>query len=405
MPCTGVVIGAAGSGTRLGLGMPKAFVPVGNTTMLVRALRGLAELSGDIAVVVAVPPNDDAAQRLARESLAALVGTFGARLIHASTVPGGETRFDSVRAAIRALPERCDTILVHDAARALTPGDVFERVANEVRARETGIVPVLPVVDTLKAVDDTGQVIATPDRETLRAAQTPQGFPAEALRAAYETGDSAATDDAGTFEAAGGVVCTVAGDPLAFKITTAEDLARAEQLVAEHAPVTSAVPVMPDLRVGVGTDIHAFDEHSECWLAGLHFPDEPGLSGHSDGDAASHAIVDALLSAAGLGDIGTLFGTDDPRFAGAHGRVFLTATRELLESEGWRIHNAAVQVVCRRPRFGDRAAEAAQLLSQVLGAPVSVAATTSDGLGFMADTQRGGVFAFATACISRPATH
>ncbi|MFD2674376.1 bifunctional 2-C-methyl-D-erythritol 4-phosphate cytidylyltransferase/2-C-methyl-D-erythritol 2,4-cyclodiphosphate synthase [Gulosibacter bifidus] len=426
MTCTGVVIGAAGNGTRLGLGTPKAFVPLGGSAMLVHALRGLSAIAGDVAVVVAVPPEDAEAQRQARASLAAVAGQFGQRLIHASTVPGGDTRFASVRAAVDALPDRCDVVLVHDAARALTPPEVFARVADAVRESNCGIVPVLPVVDTLKRVNGHDNVTETPVRSELRAAQTPQGFPAQALRDAYARGTDAATDDAATFAQAGGQVRTVPGDALAFKITTPDDLARAERILADRANVTTADaatepeqpggvardghPVaatsqlpwpMPEMRVGVGTDIHAFDANSECWLAGLHFPDAPGLSGHSDGDAAAHAVVDALLSAAGLGDIGALFGTEDPRFAGAHGRVFLTATRELLESEGWQIQNAAVQVVCRRPRFGDRASEASALLSEILGAPVSVAATTSDGLGFMADTSNGGVFAFATACLIR----
>lgn len=397
MTCTGIVIGAAGSGTRLGRNMPKAFVPVAGETMLARSLRGLSDLPGATAVVVAVPPGDEHANRQAEEALASLSDLLGERLVHATTIAGGQTRFDSVRAALQALPEACDAVLVHDAARALTPPELFVRVAQAVREYDCGVVPVLPVVDTVKTVDDTGTVVATPDRATLRAAQTPQGFPAASLRAAYEAGQSTATDDAATYAANGGNVRTVTGDPLAFKITTPQDLERAECLMND----TPAASALPEIRVGIGTDIHAFDAAAPCWLAGIHFPHEPGLSGHSDGDAAAHALVDALLSAAGLGDIGTLFGTDDPQFAGARGSVFLTVTRERLAQAGWQIQNAAVQVVCRRPRFGARAAEASSVLSQLLGAPVSVSATTSDGLGFMADTTDGGVFAFATACLRR----
>lgn len=396
VPCTGVVIVAAGSGTRLGFGVPKAFVPLGGEPMLAHAVRALAALPGRVAVAIAAPPADAARREIAQSTLTALAGDLGReRLVSASVVDGGASRYASVQAALAQLPEECDVILVHDAARALTPGALHERVAGAVRATGHGIVPGLPVVDTIKRVDDAERALETVDRAPLRAMQTPQGFPAAALRRAYERGSDADTDDAATFAAAGGTVEIIAGHEDAFKITTAHDHARAERELALRRGTAG------ELRVGIGSDIHAFDNESPCWLAGLYFPGEPGLSGHSDGDAASHALVDALLGAAGLGDIGSNFGTDDPRFANAHGEVFLQATRELLEAAGWRIRNAAVQVICRRPRFGDRTAEASARLGEVLGAPVSVSATTSDGLGFMADVSGGGVFALATALLQK----
>jgi 2-C-methyl-D-erythritol 4-phosphate cytidylyltransferase/2-C-methyl-D-erythritol 2,4-cyclodiphosphate synthase len=384
-----VIVVAAGSGTRLGHAEPKAFVPVAGRTMLARAVDAVLGMHETPHLVLVVP---DGRVDEARAEVAGAVEAAGAPL---DVVSGGASRQESVANGLALLPRIVDTVLVHDAARPLTPSLVFDEVVQAVRSRGHGVIPAVDVADTIKRVDDSHRVVDTVDRSTLAAVQTPQGFPREALDRAYATAVAEFTDDAALVASIGLPVDVVPGDARAFKITLVSDLHRAEQLARERdAPQATAVP-----RIGTGVDVHAFsdDPATPLWLAGLEWPGERGLSGHSDGDAASHAVVDALLSAAGLGDLGTIFGTDDPALAGAHGTVFLERARDLVERAGYRIGNVSVQLVGNRPKLAPRRAEAEAVLSGALGAPVSVSATTSDALGF---TGRGeGVTAIATAVV------
>ncbi|KAA9085359.1 2-C-methyl-D-erythritol 4-phosphate cytidylyltransferase [Microbacterium radiodurans] len=388
VPRVAVIVVAAGSGTRLAGGAPKAFVGIDGSSILRHALDGIAA-APPAQVVIVVPSGREGDARTEALSV------FGDRNELVTVVAGGATRQQSVAAGLAALWADVDTVLVHDAARALTPPAVFARVIDEVRRSGAGVIPMRPVVDTLKRVAD-AVVTEAVDRTPLVAAQTPQGFPRAALEDAYARAGAEHTDDAALFAAAGHEVRTVDGDDLSFKITTPADLDRARHLLRSGAPAASAAPLaLP--RVGTGTDVHAFGGDAPLRLAGLTWPGEPGLRGHSDGDAVAHAIVDAVLSAAGLGDIGTHFGVDRPEFAGATGEVFLRRTAELVAEAGFAVGNVSVQVQANRPRFSARRAEAEAVLSAALGAPVSVAATTTDGLGFTGAGE--GVSATAVALV------
>lgn len=381
VPHVAVIVVAAGSGTRLSAGAPKAFVGLDARPMLQHTLDRV--FAGPQAQVVIVAPSGRVGEALTMAQAAA-----GERHDLVSVVAGGATRQQSVAAGLAAVWPDVEYVLVHDAARALTPASVFDRVVTALRAGADAVLPVLPVVDTVKRVDG-ARVAAALNRSELAAAQTPQGFRRTVVDAAYATAAADHTDDAALVQAAGHDVVTVPGDDLAFKITTPADLDRARALLGAPAVL------LP--RVGVGTDVHAFGGAGSLWLAGLEWPGETPLSGHSDGDAVAHAIVDALLAAAGLGDIGTHFGTAQPEYAGAHAAAFLVRTRELLAEAGFAIGNVSVQVQSNRPKLAPRRAEAEAVLGAALGAPVSVTATTTDGLGFTGAGE--GVSAFAVALI------
>lgn len=427
---TALVIAAAGAGTRLGAGLPKALAPLADgRTLLHHCLASVAAaraagLALD-AVVVLTPPAEADAGRVAAEVDA------GPRLdVPVHCVPGGAERADSVRAGLaaasRALADLAPAgaprrVLVHDAARALTPPSVFAAVTAALETGAVAAVPGLPLTDTVKQVTSgrggVDVVAATPARAGLRAIQTPQGFDLDTLLAAHEAVrtdpmlDAAAlTDDAMVMEAAGHEVVVVPGDPAAFKVTAPADLDLARLELARRAPqeeapmdqpTCPAVAAAPLPRVGIGTDVHAWapeDAPRPLWLGGIHWPGERGVAATSDGDVAAHAACNALLSAAGLGDLGAVFGVDRPEMADASGADMLREVLRLLTEAGVAVGNVAVQVVAPRPKVGTRRAEMEAALSTALGgAPVYVSAATTDRLGFIG--RKEGLVGIATALV------
>ncbi|WP_104135554.1 2-C-methyl-D-erythritol 4-phosphate cytidylyltransferase [Cryobacterium sp. Y62] len=398
-PTVAVIVVAAGSGNRLGHAEPKAFVLLHMRPLLDHALDSIFGMRWPVQIIV-VAPSDRIAD--ARAIAAATAARHEAPASALTIVAGGGTRQDSVDQGVAALLPGIDVVLVHDAARALTPASLCDAVVDAVRSTGHGIIPGLPVVDTIKRVAASGTILGTVNRSELLAVQTPQGFPRAMLAAArawaVQNGRfEALTDDAALVADAGHTVTVIPGDPLAFKITTPEDLERAELILHVVAATPPQSPLPP--RIGTGLDVHAFaaDGTTDLWLAGLYWPGERGLSGHSDGDVAAHAICDALLGAAGLGDIGSVFGTTDPRFSGAHGDVFLAETVRLVAAAGYQVGNVSVQIIGNHPKFSLRRAEAETRLAGILSAPINIAATTTDALGF---TGRGeGVAATATALL------
>ena len=374
-PKSAAIIAGAGLGKRLGANLPKALIQIEGISLVERAFSALSQVVDEIIITA---PEGFA------EEFRKVVGES------AKVITGGVLRSDSVKLALNSLSPSVEYVLVHDAARGLATSDLAKRVLNELTSGEVAVIPALSVVDTIKEVDEEGYVKNTPNRASLKAVQTPQGFALSVLKRAHEASEDA-TDDAALVEAIGVKVKTIAGEARAMKVTNAEDIPLAIALIN---------PTSNDLRVGFGADAHAFsaDTSRELWLGALKWPGEIGVDGHSDGDVAAHAICDSLFSAAGIGDLGSNFGTSDPKYKDASGTQLLQETNRRIMGAGFEIKNVSVQIVCNRPKIGTRRVEIISALSTALnGASVSVSATSTDGLGFTGEGK--GIAAVATALV------
>ena len=376
-PKSAAIIAGAGLGHRLGASLPKALLQIEGISLVERAFTSLSRVVDEI--VITAPQGFE-------DQFRAIVGES------ATVITGGVLRSDSVRLALENLSPTIEYVLIHDAARALATSDLATRVLSELSAGEQAVVPALELVDTVKEVDNDGYVRSTPNRSALRSIQTPQGFSKSVLKRANEASDDD-TDDAALVEAIGIPVKIISGEARAFKITNPSDI---------DIALTFLYGGRSEVRVGIGTDAHAFssDPDRELWLGTLFWPGEIGVDGHSDGDVAAHAICDALLSAAQLGDLGSNFGMSDPKYAGASGAQLLSETHQRIQNSGFEISNVSVQIVCNRPKIGTRRVEAIESLSSILGgATVSVSATSTDGLGFTGEGK--GISAIASALLVR----
>jgi len=294
-----------------------------------------------------------------------------------------------VLCGLKKLPADCDTVLVHDGARPLVDDATIERVIASVRLHGSGIAST-PLTDTIKQADADGGVTATPDRSTLRAVQTPQGFSRALLERAHREITVRCTDDAALVSALGERVFLTPGSPRNIKLTTQEDLYMAEYYLI-------GLP-----RVGHGYDAHRLVEGRRLILGGTEIPYEKGLLGHSDADVLVHAVIDALLGACALGDIGGHFPDSDPRYKGISSLYLLEEAAKILHQNGFSVRNVDATVIAQRPKLAAHIPQMRRNIAAALGigeAMVSVKATTTEGMGFEGAGE--GISAHAVALVSQ----
>jgi 2-C-methyl-D-erythritol 4-phosphate cytidylyltransferase/2-C-methyl-D-erythritol 2,4-cyclodiphosphate synthase len=377
------ILAAGGSGLRAGVA--KQWLVLGGESVLRRAARSVAGCEAVDARVAVVPPGEEAR---AEAELAGLGKP-------ARVVAGGVTRADSVRNGLAAAD--APLVLVHDAARPFATPALAARVAAAA-ARDGAALAAVPVTDTVKRsgapaeAGAEGTVAETLDRRSLWLAQTPQGFRTALLRAAYAAaGDraAAATDECALVEAAGAPVTLVPGEPGNFKLTSPDDLSRARALL--EAPIAT----------GVGYDCHRFAAGRRLVLGGVEL-DGDGLLGHSDADVCAHAIGDAILGAAGLGDLGRHFPDTDLAWKGVSSLALLREIARKAAGAGWRVGNCDVTIAARRPKVAPHRDEMRARLAEALGvapAQVNVKATTGEEMGFVGRGE--GIAAHAVALLYR----
>ena len=362
--CAAVVV-AAGSATRM-QGIDKMLTPLAGVPVVLRSVRALAA-SDCIDSLVIVTRTE------CMETLRTLCAEVSKPV---TVVAGGASRPESVLAGLAALPEGTELAAIHDGARPLVTQAVIAE-AVEAAGRYGAAAPAVPVHDTIKQAEN-GLVRATPERKTLFAVQTPQVFDVKllktVLRAAMERG-IALTDDCSAVEAAGKPVVLTQGCEENLKITTPVDLTLAEAILKRRKT----------MRIGHGYDVHRLTEGRRLILGGVEIPFERGLDGHSDADVLVHALMDALLGAAGLRDIGVLFPDNDPAYKNISSMLLLDRVMQTLEHAGYAVGNVDVTVLAQRPKLKDYIPVMRENLARAMKIPldcVNIKATTEEGLGF-----------------------
>ncbi|HJZ42244.1 MAG TPA: bifunctional 2-C-methyl-D-erythritol 4-phosphate cytidylyltransferase/2-C-methyl-D-erythritol 2,4-cyclodiphosphate synthase [Hyphomicrobiaceae bacterium] len=379
------MIVAAGRGTRASTPQPKQYAAMAGAPVLARTLATFLDDPRIDLVQVVIGAGDEAHYDKA------ITGLGGAKLL--APAQGGATRQASVRGGLGALrPHGPDYVLIHDAVRPFVSREIVGRVI-EALAGAPGAIAGVPVADTLKRAGADNRVAATIDRTGLWRAQTPQGFRFADILAAHDAAAAAGrddlTDDAAVAEWAGLPVALVLGSEANRKLTTAEDLAMAD----------NAGPAA-DVRTGSGFDVHRLVAGDHVWLCGVRLTHTQALEGHSDADVALHALTDALLGAIGDGDIGEHFPDTDPRWKNAASHLFLTHALARVRAKGGSVANVDVTILCEAPKIAPHREAMRRRIVELLAldaSHVSVKATTTEGLGFTG--RREGIAALATATV------
>ena len=373
------VIAAAGAGARMGAEMNKTLLPLGGVPAISYSVRTLKAVCD--GVVLAVREEEQPLFEAALREQGLSVDLYA---------PGGDTRQDTVQNALAHLPEACGIVLVHDGARPLASQALIRRVIGSARTLGSGV-PALPLFDTIKHLAPDGRSGGTAPRDSLRAVQTPQGFQKRLLLQAYATGrHSEATDEAALCEKAGIPVYFVEGERRNIKLTVPEDRALAELYVRG----------LGEVRCGFGYDAHRLVEGRSLVLCGVTVPHEKGLLGHSDADAGLHALIDALLGAAALGDIGAHFPDSDERWRGACSADLLRRTVAILAEAGFSPRGCDITLVLQRPRLAPYMGAMRGHVAGALGlceSHISIKAKTTEGMGFEGAGE--GVSAYASATV------
>ncbi|MDR2302590.1 MAG: 2-C-methyl-D-erythritol 4-phosphate cytidylyltransferase [Deltaproteobacteria bacterium] len=349
--------------------LPKQFLPLGSGTVLSSAIGAFAAVDGINEIVVVLPAGGNFGEYAEKN--------FSNLHKNIKWVGGGQKRSDSARLGFLATDPKAQVILIHDGARPLvSPRDV-DKVRLSARRYGAAILAT-PLRDTLKVAGDDGNVKNTLDRGNLWQAQTPQGFGRAVLEKAFgSAGEGVFTDDASMVEALGTSVKLVEGGSVNFKITTASDMFLAQKIVS---------PAVPNLRVGQGWDFHRFSPDRPLMLGGVYLPGEMGLAGHSDADVLAHALVDAVLGAGGLGDIGCHFPPGEPAWKGASGHELISLSVKLLAEKGFFLMNADLTLIGEKPRISDYRGEMIGALSKASGLAIdqiNLKGKTTEGLGFI----------------------
>ncbi|WP_119391891.1 bifunctional 2-C-methyl-D-erythritol 4-phosphate cytidylyltransferase/2-C-methyl-D-erythritol 2,4-cyclodiphosphate synthase [Taklimakanibacter lacteus] len=385
----GAVVVAAGTGSRAGGEKPKQYQSIGGRPVVWWALKSFC----DHPLVSHIQPVIGASQET-------LFAQAAAGLAVEPPITGGATRQESCRLGLEALAKHDLThVLIHDAARPFISADLISRVIAGLKEHQ-GVVPGIAVADTIKKAPQ-GTIERTIDRSGLWVVQTPQGFAFAAIRAAHEqarqSGQANLTDDAAVAELAGVTVAVVPGGPENRKMTTFDDLAEANRSFSK------SLNALADIRTGMGVDIHPFAEGNHVMLCGVEIAHTHRLAGHSDADAALHALTDAILGALGEGDIGTFFPPNDPQWKGAASSIFLAKAVSLVAERGGKVGNADIAILAEAPRIAPHLPAMKAKLSALLGIGedrIAIKATTTEKLGFVGRGE--GITAFATVIVRLP---